>query len=330
MWPADLENIYNQLHNLNTTHGFAPGSRPFIYQEVIDLGGEAISSSEYTAFGRVTEFKYGAELGNAFRGNNAIKWLINFGQPWGFVPDGDALVFVDNHDNQRGDGGTGGNILTYKTSKLYKMAVAFMLAHPYGYPRIMSSFFFNDTNQGPPHDDSDNILSPTINCDGTCGNGWVCEHRWRQIYNMVAFRNVVAGTSVNDWWDNGNQLIAFCRGGKGFIAFNDQYDTDFKVTLQTCLLPGNYCDIISGSKINGTCTGKTVNVASDGRAYIQILHDEEDGVLAIHELCKEDRGSGFFARYFTDVVKFYSGGHVNTQNNRCCSGNIRRKVCEVP
>ena len=27
----------------------------------------------------MTEFRYGAELGNAFRGNNAIKWLQNFG-----------------------------------------------------------------------------------------------------------------------------------------------------------------------------------------------------------------------------------------------------------
>jgi hypothetical protein len=27
----------------------------------------------------VTEYKYGAELGNAFRGNNPIKWLQNFG-----------------------------------------------------------------------------------------------------------------------------------------------------------------------------------------------------------------------------------------------------------
>jgi hypothetical protein len=27
----------------------------------------------------VTEFKYGAELGNAFRGNNAIRWLQNSG-----------------------------------------------------------------------------------------------------------------------------------------------------------------------------------------------------------------------------------------------------------
>jgi Alpha amylase, C-terminal all-beta domain. len=42
----------------------------------------------------------------------------------------------------------------------------------------------------------------------------------------------VLGTGVNDWWDNTDKQIAFCRGGKGFIAFNDQYQTDLKVTLQ--------------------------------------------------------------------------------------------------
>jgi alpha-amylase len=77
-----------------------------------------------------------------------------------------------------------------------QMAVAFMLAYPYGYPRIMSSFFFDDRDQGPPHDANDNILSPTINSDETCGNGWVCEHRWRQIFNMVEFRNLVAGINT--------------------------------------------------------------------------------------------------------------------------------------
>jgi len=34
----DLQYIYSQLNNLNTDHGFATGTRPFIYQEVIDLG----------------------------------------------------------------------------------------------------------------------------------------------------------------------------------------------------------------------------------------------------------------------------------------------------
>ena len=45
----------------------------------------------------------------------------------------------------------------------------------------------------------------------------------------------VLGTGVNDWWGNGDKQIAFCRGGKGFIAFNDQYGKDFKVTLQVNL-----------------------------------------------------------------------------------------------
>ena len=74
-----------------------------------------------------------------------------------------------------------------------QMAVAFMLAYPYGYPRIMSSFVFKNRDQGPPNDVNGNILSPTINSNGTCGNGWVCEHRWRQIFNMVKFMNFVAG-----------------------------------------------------------------------------------------------------------------------------------------
>lgn len=36
------------------------------------------------------------------------------------MPDGNALVFVDNHDNQRGHGG-GGDLLTFRESKLYKV-----------------------------------------------------------------------------------------------------------------------------------------------------------------------------------------------------------------
>jgi alpha-amylase len=43
-------------------------------------GGEGISTGDYIGFGRVTEFKYSAEIGNAFRGNNPIKYLSNFGK----------------------------------------------------------------------------------------------------------------------------------------------------------------------------------------------------------------------------------------------------------
>ncbi len=51
-----------------------------------------------------------------------------------------ALVFIDNHDNQRGHGGGGSDILTFRTSTLYKMATAYMLAWPYGVTQIMSSY----------------------------------------------------------------------------------------------------------------------------------------------------------------------------------------------
>lgn len=67
-----------------------------------------------------------------------------------------TLVFVDNHDNQRGHGGGGANVLTYKQARQYKMATAFKLAHPFGIKRLMSSFAFTDTDQGPPSDANGN------------------------------------------------------------------------------------------------------------------------------------------------------------------------------
>lgn len=157
-----------------------------------------------------------------------------------------------------------------------------MLAQNYGIPRVMSSFGFDDFNQGPPQDNRGNIVSPIINPDNTCGAGWICEHRWRQIYNMVRFRNAVNGTAISNWWDNGSNQIAFCRGNAGFIAFNgDQYD--MTVTIKGCLPPGAYCDIVSGNLENGKCTGKVVTVQQNGEVYVDILKREEDGFIAIHK-----------------------------------------------
>jgi len=289
MWPGDLQAIVSGLNDLPTSKGFPGGSRALIFQEVIQSDSEPIKANEYFGVGRVTEFKYGMFLSDAFHGSNQLKYLKNFGEGWGMMPNGNALVFIDNHDNQRGHGG-GGSHLTYREPKLYKMAVAFMLAWPYGFPRVMSSYYWDQNIQGgedrnnwigPPHDGSFNIMSPEIKADGSCGGGWMCEHRWRQIYSMVKLRNVANGQQVNDWWDNGSNQIAFCRGGKAFVAFNnDGYD--MSQGLQTCLPAGSYCDIISGGKVDGQCTGKTVNVGSDGRAQITISKMDYDGVLAIH------------------------------------------------
>ncbi|XP_026085364.1 pancreatic alpha-amylase-like isoform X4 [Carassius auratus] len=144
MWPGDLSNIYSRLKTLNTTW-FSPGTKPFIYQEVIDLGGESIKASEYFELGRVTEFKYSTKLGTVVRKWNKEKlsYLKTWGEGWAFMPSDRAVVFVDNHDNQRGHGAGGASVLTFWDSRLYKIATGLMLAHPYGVTRVMSSYLWD-------------------------------------------------------------------------------------------------------------------------------------------------------------------------------------------
>ncbi|XP_029669332.1 alpha-amylase 2-like isoform X1 [Formica exsecta] len=281
MWPQDLEVIYNRTKGLSTEGGFLPFARPYIYQEVIDLGGEAVSKFEYNGLANVIEFQYGVILGSMFRGQDKLSRLGTFNDPeaWRMLPSDDALVMVDNHDNQRGHGAGGSTILTHKDPKPYKIAIAFMLAYPYGHPRVMSSFAFNDPSQGPPADSDGSIISPEIS-NGQCINGWVCEHRWPQIYHMVQFRNLVNDEPVENWWSDGNNQIAFSRGSKGFTAFN--VEGDLREQLQTGLPAGTYCDVITGDVVDGKCTGKSVVVEDDGRANIEILSNESEGVLALH------------------------------------------------
>ncbi|XP_053247561.1 alpha-amylase 1-like isoform X4 [Podarcis raffonei] len=291
MWPEDIAAILSKAHDLNT-RWFAKGSRPFVYQEVIDLGGEAVHSSEYFRNGRVTEFKYGAELGTVLRKWNGEKManLKRWGENWSLMPSDKAIVFVDNHDNQRGHGAGGASILTFWNPRLYKMAVAFMLAHPYGFTRIMSSYRWprviqhgKDLNDwvGPPSNSDGSIKPVTINTNGTCGNGWVCEHRWNQIRNMVTFRNVVYGQPITRWWDDDNNQVAFGRDGKGFVVFNND-DRALSVTLPTGLPPGTYCDVISGRKEGNLCTGTEIHVAANGTAHFQLNSQTENPFIAIH------------------------------------------------
>lgn len=98
---------------------------------------------------------------------------------------------------------------------------------------------------------------------------------------MAGFRNVVEGQGLANWWDNGSHQIAFWRGNKGFIAINNE-DFAMDVTLQTGLPAGQYCDIISGGKVNNSCTGKTLTVNGDGTMRVQIGYYVEDPVVAIH------------------------------------------------
>ncbi len=88
--------------------------------------------------------------------------LKDFGSD--FLKSHDSVVFIDNYDSQRDL--PIGEVLTFFNPRLYKIANAFMMAWPYGFVQIMSSFKFDKLQhwQGPPsHESITNILNILYN-----------------------------------------------------------------------------------------------------------------------------------------------------------------------
>jgi alpha-amylase len=268
-----VEDIQGVLSKVNNA--------PLVFQEVIDQGGEAISASEYTSAGLVTEFKYTTKLGDTFK-NGKLAWLSNFGEGWGFMPSSSAVVFVDNHDNQRGHGG-GGNVITYEDGRLYDLANVFMLAYPYGYPKVMSSYdYHGDTDRGAPTVPVHN--NGSLEC---FGENWQCEHRWSYISGAVDFRNNTTNNwTTTDWWDNDNNQIAFGRGSEGFVAINKE-ETNLTATLSTQMAAGTYCNVLKSqlSSDGQSCNGETITVNNDGTINASVAPWD---AFAIHKNAKVD------------------------------------------
>lgn len=96
---------------------------------------------------------------------------------------------------------------------------------------------------------------------------------------MIMFRSIVGESPAIAWWDNGANQIAFCRGVRGFIAFNNEA-FDMNQRLFTCLPSGIYCDVATGQRDGLKCTGGLVMVDDNNMAHIHV--SAEVGVLAIH------------------------------------------------
>jgi alpha-amylase len=255
------------------------GATFFVDQEVSDFGGDAVPKTLYYPTGSVDDFVYTTDITAAFtHTDETISTLQNLATAPNVSPSGSAVVFTDNHDSQRGHIGTG-LILSYKRGPVYALASIFMLAYPDGYPRVMSSYVFSDTEAGPPSDSqghTNSIYGPgstTPNCGLTPGQ-WVCEQRWHAIAGMVGFRDFTAGSdTLTDWWSNpadGNQ-IAFGRGTAGFVVIN-RSTSPLSQTLPTGLAAGSYCDVVNGDlAASGTsCTGATIAVGADGTARFDV------------------------------------------------------------
>lgn len=72
---------------------------------------------------------------------------------------------------------------------------------------------------------------------------------------MVAFRNATRGQSVTDWWDDGNDAIAFGRGAKGYVAINHESGSLTR-TYQTSLAAGTYCNVQNNTSVTVNGSGQ--------------------------------------------------------------------------
>jgi len=163
------------------------------------------------------------------------------------MPSDKAVVFLQNHDTQHNCG------ISYRDGNVFRLANVWMLAEPYGYPSILSSYVFScpsENSLGPPSDA--NGWTTAVACasslETAAAGQWVCEHRDPSILKMVSFRRVVAGSDINHWWDNGASAIAFSRGDKGFVAINNE-TIGLDTTITTGMAAGTYLDLIAGSSV---------------------------------------------------------------------------------
>ncbi|MCA9993888.1 MAG: DUF3372 domain-containing protein, partial [Anaerolineales bacterium] len=289
----------------------------YIFQETIDVDtSERIRDWEYTPAGDVTEFAWSQAMANKFNGCSGSLSDLNSLPYSDMMASRFAQTFVDNHDNQRGHGPGGTCIVDHRDGEVYNLAQVFTLAYPYGYPSVMSSYYWqsnpaiNDNDSyGPPSADSpyttgsgpntrpvygpgQNAGDLPANCAASFEDGkWVCEHRRPAIANMVLFRQVTDGQPLTDWQTISSNHIAFGRSDMGFVAINREANAA-TTTYQTSLPEGTYCDITNYDFLpaTGQCVypgtttdvpaGELITVNSSGQIVNKTVNALD--TLAIH------------------------------------------------
>ncbi|TXI93207.1 MAG: alpha-amylase Aml [Burkholderiaceae bacterium] len=271
---ADLQAIYNGV-----SHTSLAGESLWVTQEIIPDGN--VDRNSYLTIGTVNEFKFAYAMKAMFRNENGnsisqIRAIMgtpgNWGGTWGFLNSSNATAFVNNWDTERS--GDSMNVAN-KTgsvpndtigSKRYDLANILMLAWPYGDVQLHSGFnFTNKDADAPTASPFDASGNPKINVD------WDFVHRWSDISNMVAFRNVASGQGVDNFTTGTANQIAFNRGAKAFVAINNEFSA-WNATLQTLLPAGTYCNVVRGvlNAAKTDCTGEKITVAANGTVSLSI------------------------------------------------------------
>ncbi|GAA3642876.1 carbohydrate-binding module family 20 domain-containing protein [Microbacterium awajiense] len=250
-----------------------------IMSEVIRGGGEPITPEEYVGFGEVFEFTYARDLTPPLQNGVFNDPELDGDRPL-HVPSDSALVFVDNHDTERGEAR-----VTYRDAAMYIIANALMLADDYGTPVVYSGYAFSDRDAGAPTD-SDGRVTPVscaletdVPADDYDDGARTCVQTWPAVAGMLEFRAFAGDAPRLEGVDAGD-AYGFEREGRGVVAVNVGSETQ-RIEIPTSLPSGKYCDVVSGGRdavVDDGCRGETYTV-SDGTVRIDLAPQT---AVAIH------------------------------------------------
>ena len=218
MQPVELDSIIARVNRTVTAEG---RTVPYVFLEVIDPGTEAVKAADYHGLGYasggsadITEFRFrgGGEpvhrRGRHSRGGAVVVLAAQLAAD----AVGEGGVFLQNHDTQRVDG------VSYGDGALHRPANVWMLAQPYGYPVVMSSYALKCRGSQSGRDAGRRRAKRRCAARRAWSRRageWMCEHRDPWIVTMLSFRRAVAGTDFGRTGDNGANAMAFSRGDTG-------------------------------------------------------------------------------------------------------------------
>ncbi len=246
-------------------HRTADGTRPYMALEVFPGGPGILAPQAFQSAGSLLGLDTDKQIHDAFKSYpdqhiGSIATLKVFGEDSGLVPSDHELAFVQNHDTERN-----GDALNYKDGARNILANEFLLAYGYGTPQVYSSFTWTTSDDSPPAD-ANGLITDT-DCASTA---WACVDRDQGILGLVGWHNYVGSTSVRNWWDDGQNVISFSRGNRGWIAMNNNLTDPKTITVQTGLVAGTYCNVIDGKRTGTACSGTTVTVDGTGQATVTL------------------------------------------------------------
>ncbi len=246
-----------------------------VISEVIRGPLEPIQPEEYLGFGDVFEFSYARDLAPQLRsGIFADPAPAAEGRAM-HVPADQAVVFVDNHDTERGEAG-----VTGRDGDLYVLANVLLLADDFGTPVVYSGYAFDDRDAGAPTGADGRVVAdpctPGEHPDAAAGER-TCTHAWAEVAGMLDFRRAVGDAprlpGVAD-----AAAYGFEREGRGVVGVNAG-DESVELEVPTSMPAGEYCDVVLSGGRGADCPDGGAVIVADGVARLSLA---PGGAVAIH------------------------------------------------